>query len=105
MSHEQNNLLHLQTCGLLSFINWFGMAPEPTCESMDMTKKLEIHVTVTLGVKSPRLTELKERECSLPELQAALVQLIEIFNASEKETAKLADRVAGKQDREWRATI
>lgn len=70
-----------------------------------MAKKLEVHGTVTLGVKAPRLTELKERECSLPELQAALVQLIEIFNASEKETAKLADRVERKQDREWRATI
>lgn len=70
-----------------------------------MAKKVEIHGTVTLGVKAPRLAELKNRECSLPELQAALVQLIDIFNASEEETAKLADNVAGKQDREWRATI
>lgn len=70
-----------------------------------MAKHVEIHGTETLGVKAPRLKELKKRECTLPELQAALVQLIEIFNASEKETAKLADRVACKQDREWRATL
>lgn len=70
-----------------------------------MAKKLEVHGTVTLGVKAPRLSELKDRECSLLELQAALVQLIEIFNVSEEETARLADRVAQKQDREWRATI
>ena len=40
----------------------------------------EIKDTVVSGVKSPTLTQLKSEPCSIEELQAALVQLIEIVN-------------------------
>lgn len=71
---------------------------------MSVTYK-EINGTVVNGVTAPRLAELKERPCTLPELQAALVQLIECFNLSEQESEKLAKRVDGKANAEWRATI
>lgn len=68
-------------------------------------KHEEVFGTEVLGVKASRLTELKERVCTLEELQAALVQLIEITNANGVENRKLAARVDNKADREWRATI
>lgn len=67
-----------------------------------MVKNVEVHGTETLGVIAPRLAELKSRPCSLEELQAALVQIIEIFNDSQAEFGKLADRVALKK---WQATL
>lgn len=68
-------------------------------------KHKEVFGTEVLGVKAPRLTELKERACTLEELQAALVQLIEITNANGAENRKLAALVDKKADREWRSTI
>ncbi len=51
---------------------------------------------------SPKLAELKSRECTVEELQAALVLLIDLYN---KQGKWMADEIAKKQDREWRATI
>ena len=70
-----------------------------------MAKSIDIHGTVVNGVAAPRLTELKERKCSIEELQAALVQLIEITNLNQAAVCELADRVDQKQDRPWRATL
>lgn len=65
-----------------------------------MNDTKEITGTVVRGVKAPSLTELKSRPCSLEELQAALVQLIEVVNVN-----ALQRSMAGKQDKEWRATL
>lgn len=61
--------------------------------------------TVVLGTPAPTLTEMKSRLCTQEELQAGLVQLIEIFNRSQEEFARLGKSVAGKQNKEWRATL
>jgi hypothetical protein len=50
----------------------------------------------------PRLADLKTKECSLAELQAALVHFIEIYH---KQGAKMEAAINRKQDKEWRATI
>jgi hypothetical protein len=50
----------------------------------------------------PVLADLKSKECSPAELQAALVYLIELYNEQGK---KLEAAINRKQDREWRATI
>lgn len=36
-------------------------------------------------VKAPKLKELKDRECSLAELQAAMIELIEMHNGLVKD--------------------
>lgn len=41
---------------------------------------IDVRGTVVNGVESPSLSDLKTRKCSKEELQAALVQLIEIVN-------------------------
>ena len=51
---------------------------------------------------APKLAELKSRECTVEELQAALVFLIDQYNEQGK---RMADAIAQKQNREWRATI
>lgn len=48
------------------------------------------------------LAELKERECTVAELQSALVNLIELYN---KQMQLFAKELAEKQTRSWRATI
>lgn len=53
-------------------------------------------------VKAPKLAELKSRKCTLPEVQAALVYLIEQHNEQGK---RMASEIVKKQDREWQATI
>lgn len=59
--------------------------------------------------EAPKLAELKSRECTLPELQAALIHLIDQYNeqgkAMENEIQRLGDRVSLKQDKEWLVTI
>lgn len=56
----------------------------------------------TLGIKAPRLSELKERPCSLEEIQAALVKFMELYN----EQGRLMDAaIRRKADKEWRADI
>jgi hypothetical protein len=57
---------------------------------------------MTKPVKAPELNELKSRPCTLEEIQAALVKLIELYNEQGKLMNKAINR---KQDREWRATI
>jgi hypothetical protein len=39
-----------------------------------------VEATMAEKVKSPKLKDLKERPCSLEELQAALIKLIELHN-------------------------
>jgi hypothetical protein len=41
------------------------------------------------GVKAPGLQDLRERQCSPEELQAALVQLIELHNSMHDEINKM----------------
>lgn len=52
--------------------------------------------------KAPTLEELKTKPCTLEELQAALVNLIELYN---KQGKLMSDAINNKQDRPWRATI
>ena len=52
--------------------------------------------------KQTKLAELKSRPCTLEELQAALVNLIELYN---KQGEAMNAAINRKQDREWRATI
>jgi hypothetical protein len=49
-----------------------------------------------------KLSELKSRPCSLEELQAALVEMIELYNQQGK---VMNDAINRKQDKEWRATL
>ncbi len=63
-------------------------------------------MTYTSTTVSPKLAELKSRPCTLEELQAALVLLIDLYN----EQGALFDEALrelqrSKQDREWRATL
>jgi hypothetical protein len=51
---------------------------------------------------APTLKELKSRPCSLEELQAALVQLIDMYNDSR---IKFSNALNKKEDHKWRATI
>jgi hypothetical protein len=55
-----------------------------------------------LGTKVPKLKELQTRQCTLEELQAALVNLIELYNDQGR---AMQDAINRKEDREWRATI
>jgi hypothetical protein len=60
-------------------------------------------LTDVLGLPvAPKLAELKSRECTLPELQAALVFMIEQYNEQGK---RMEAAINQKQDREWRATL
>lgn len=54
------------------------------------------------GLPPLKLSELKSRPCSLEELQAALVELIELYNQQGK---VMNDAINRKQDKEWRATL
>lgn len=51
---------------------------------------------------APKLADLKSKECTVAELQAALVQLIDLYNEQGK---IMSAAIANKQDLEWRATI
>lgn len=70
---------------------------------------LPIKGTEVLGVEAPGLTTLKTRPCSLEELQAAIVQTIEILNANAEdmsiEIKRLREELAGKEPRKWRASL
>lgn len=57
---------------------------------------------VVLGATAPTLAELKSRPCTLEELQAAIVHLIERHNEQGKLMEAAINR---KQDRLWRATL
>jgi hypothetical protein len=60
-------------------------------------------ILTTAGpVIAPKLAELKSRPCSLEELQAALVQLIELYNEQGKVMNAAINR---KEDKVWRATM
>jgi hypothetical protein len=71
-----------------------------------MAKVKTVEGTEVLGVIAPKLSELKSRPCSLEELQAVMVQLIEIVNANaatnNRAFIEMEDR---KADKEWRATM
>lgn len=72
------------------------------------SKHIEVRDTVVNGTKSPSLEKLMTANCTKAELQAALVQLIQIVNNNELEYKKWADSVDTKldkkQDKQWRAT-
>lgn len=72
-------------------------------------KQIEVRDTIVNGTKSPSLEHLMSKSCTKAELQAALVQLIQIVNMNQLEYKKWADEVEsvikGKQDRPWRASM
>jgi hypothetical protein len=53
-------------------------------------------------VKIPTLDEMRERPCSLEELQAKLIDFIDHYNS---EMARISNAANLKEDRIWRATI
>ena len=55
-----------------------------------------------MSVTIPTLEEMRERQCSLEELQAKLVDFIDHYNSEMK---GVCDAINSKQDREWIATI
>lgn len=59
-------------------------------------------LTTAEPVVAPKLAELKSRPCSLEELQAALVQLIELYNEQGEVMEAAINR---KENREWRSTM
>ena len=72
-------------------------------------KQIEVRDTIVNGTKSPSLEYLMSKSCTKAELQAALVQLIQIVNMNQLEYKKWADEVENvirkKQDRPWRASM
>ncbi len=51
---------------------------------------------------APSLSDLKTRPCSLEELQAALVKLIDLYNV---QGSVMNKAINAKQDRVWQATL
>ncbi len=76
-----------------------------TCNVCAKPNCIEDHTAVapefTLPA-APKLADLTGKECTVVELQAALVHLIDLFNEQGK---VMSAAIANKQDREWRATI
>lgn len=72
-------------------------------------KHEEVRGTVICGTTAPSLEHLMSNKCTKAELQAALVQLIQIVNMNQMEYKKWADQVEAtlsrKQDRQWRASM
>lgn len=68
-------------------------------ERIDSLQKIDGNAALP---QPPKLAELKSRPCSLEELQAALVNLIELYN---KQGEVMNAAINRKQDREWRATL
>ena len=54
---------------------------------------VEVKGTMVQGVESPSLDFLKSEKCTKAQLQAALVQLIEIVNMNQIDYRKWADHV------------
>ena len=55
-----------------------------------------------MSVPIPTLEEMRERQCSLEELQAKFVDFIDHYNSEMK---RVCDAINSKEDKEWRATI
>ena len=53
-------------------------------------------------VEIPTLDEMRERQCSLEELQAKLVDFIDHYNF---EMLRISNAINLKEDKVWRATI
>lgn len=70
--------------------------------AIDENRKAKGERVSLLDTRVPTLDDLKSRPYSVMELQAALVNLIELYNA---QGAKMEAAINGKQTREWRATI
>lgn len=69
----------------------------------------EVPSSAPTSVKAPTLSDLKSKPCTLEELQASLVQLIELHNAESKNLKEVIDdmqaTIRRKADKEWRASI
>ena len=76
---------------------------------MSEINQVEVTGTVVNGVTSPSLEYLMSNKCTKAELQAALVQLIQIVNLNQIEFRKWAnlvdDKLSQKQNKQWRATM
>lgn len=72
-------------------------------------KNVPVEGTVVLGVTAPNLERLKSGKCSKAELQAALVQFIEIFNMNAEEFRSWASEIEAslnnKEPKKWRASM
>ena len=72
-------------------------------------KNVPVEGTVVLGVTSPTLERLKTGKCTKAELQAALVQLIEIVNMNEAQfrswAAEIKNSLDSKEPKKWRANM
>lgn len=72
-------------------------------------KNVPVEGTVVLGTVAPNLEKLKSGKCTKAELQAALVQLIEIFNMNEEQFRSWATEIETslkeKEPKKWRASM
>ena len=70
---------------------------------------VEVKGTLVNGEKAPTLEQLRNGACTKKQLQAAIVQLIDIVNLNEIQFRKWANEVEAKikqkQDRPWRASM
>ncbi len=70
--------------------------------AIDEKRKAKGERTMLRDTRVPTLEELLSRPCTVEELQAALVNLIELYN---KQGQKMEAAINGKQSKEWRATM
>lgn len=72
-------------------------------------KNVPVEGSLVLGVEAPKLERLKSKKCTKAELQAALVQLIEIFNMNAEEFRAWASEIEtslnNKEPKKWRASM
>lgn len=72
-------------------------------------KNVPVAGTTVLGTNAPNLERLKSGKCTKAELQAALVQLIEIFNMNAEEfrawASEIENSLNNKEPKKWRASM
>jgi hypothetical protein len=68
----------------------------------EMSDEFEPRHRYKRKAEAPSLEELRSRQCTLEELQAAMVKFIDLYN---EQGRRVQDAINKKQDREWRATM
>lgn len=72
-------------------------------------KNVPVEGTVVLGIPAPTLERLKTNKCTKAELQAAVVQLIDIVNNNEQQFREWASEIESalrnKEPKKWRAAL
>lgn len=74
-------------------------AEQPPCNQSELIEPLGAKYSLP---KPPKLEDIRSRPCTLEELQAAFVNLVDLYNEQGKRMEAAINR---KQDREWRATL